>query len=69
MEYYNERTKRASLKYQAKNIRQIALRLNRNTDADVIEWLETQPSINGYLKNLIRLDMRFNYVSKHKETP
>ena len=36
----------------------IPLRLNRNTDADIIEWLDGQDSVNGYLKELIRKDMR-----------
>ena len=62
--YYNEQTKQAILKYQAKSIKQIPLRLNRNTDADIIEWLDGKDSVNGYIKDLIKRDMCFNPVSK-----
>ena len=62
---YDEAHKQAILKYQAKSIKQIPLRLNRNTDADIIEWLDGKDSVNGYLKDLIRRDIRFNHVSKN----
>lgn len=49
---------RASIKYNAKMIKQIKLALNKATDADVIEWLEQQDNMQGYIKKLIREDMR-----------
>ena len=49
---------RASIKYNAKMIKQIKLALNKATDADVIEWLEQQENMQGYIKKLIRDDMR-----------
>lgn len=39
------------------NRRSIRLNLNRKTDADIIERLEKEPNIQGYIKNLIRSDM------------
>ena len=48
---------RASIKYNAKNVKQIKLNLNRKTDADVIEKLEDCGNIQGYIKDLIRKDM------------
>lgn len=48
---------RASIKYNAKNVKQIKLNLNRKTDADVIEKLEGCGNIQGYIKDLIRKDM------------
>lgn len=49
---------RASIKYNAKMIKQIKLALNKETDADIIEWLGQQDNMQGYIKNLIREDMR-----------
>lgn len=43
--------------YQRKNIRQIRLKLNRKTEPELIEWLESKDNIQGYLKNLIKKDM------------
>lgn len=37
--------------------RRIALNINRIHDGDMIEWLESQSSIQGYIKDLIRKDM------------
>ena len=53
-----EAQKRATVKYDSKNTKQYHLKLNLNTDADVIRQLEQQESIQGYIKELIREDMR-----------
>lgn len=53
----SEAQKRAVAKYNAANIVQVALRLNRNTDQDIIEALESVPSKQGYIKALIRADI------------
>lgn len=45
-------------KYQKKSIKQVKIDLNLNTDADIIEFLETVENRQGYLKELIRKDMR-----------
>ena len=47
-----------SPEYDRKNTRRIDLKLNRKTDADVIEKLEDQPSMQAYIKHLIREDIR-----------
>ena len=52
-----EAQRRATVKYDAKNTKQYHLKLNLNTDADIIEWLNQQPSVQGYIKQLIREDM------------
>lgn len=49
---------KASNKYDKENTKQIALRLNKKTDADIIEHLEKQGSKQGYIKELIRKDMK-----------
>lgn len=49
---------KASVKYNAKNVKQIKINLNRKTDADVIEALEASGNMQGYIKDLIRKDIQ-----------
>jgi len=49
---------RANLRYQKKNIKQMKLDLNRNTDSDIIDFLDQCENKQGYIKALIREDMR-----------
>lgn len=55
------KTKKSTLeainRYQKSNIIQVNLRLNRKTDADIIAALETAGNKQGYIKELIRLDI------------
>lgn len=46
--------KKADRKYYQSNIKQISLKLNRNTDNDIIQHLETVENVRGYLIALIR---------------
>lgn len=51
----------ATAQYDRENTRRINLKLNNKTDADIIRQLETmkdQEGIQGYLKRLIREDMK-----------
>ena len=48
----------AKKRYDAKTAKYISLKLNRNTDDEIIKWLESQQNIQGYLKELIRQDMK-----------
>ena len=41
-------------------IRRYGLKYNINTDADIIEQLNKQPSMQGYIKRLIREDIARN---------
>ena len=41
-----------------KNARFFGLKLSRNTDGELIEWLESQQNKQEYLKELIRKDMK-----------
>ena len=55
----SEAQKRAQKKYDKANkdkYRMVHLKLNRETDAEIIEKLESVPSIQGYIKDLIRAD-------------
>ena len=53
-----EAQKRAVRKYDDKNTRQYHLKLNRTTDADIIAHLSGLESVQGYIKTLIRADMK-----------
>lgn len=48
----------AQAKYDAKNTKRFGLKLNLKTDADILEKLESVDSIQGYIKELIRKDLR-----------
>ena len=48
---------RASVKYNKENTAQISLKLNRTTDADLIESLNRIANKQGYIKELIRRDI------------
>ena len=43
--------------YAKENTQQIKFVLNKNLDADIIEWLGTKTNKQGYIKDLIRRDM------------
>lgn len=45
-------------RYDAKNAKHISLKLNRKTDADILEHLEKVDNVQGYIKSLIREDIR-----------
>ena len=47
----------ASIKYNAKSVKQIKINLNRKTDADIIQYLDQTENIQGLIKDLIRKHM------------
>lgn len=49
---------KAVLKYKKKSIKQMKLDLNRKTDSDIIIFLDQCENKQGYIKALIREDMR-----------
>ena len=44
--------------YNKENTKRVNFTLNLNYDADIIAYLDTLPNKNGYLKQLIRDDMK-----------
>lgn len=54
----SEAKKAAKAKYDAKTAKYISLKLNQNTDRDLIDHLLKQENVQGYLKRLIREDMK-----------
>lgn len=53
-----EARSRASMKYTEKAVKQIHLALNKVTDADILEVLESYDNVQGYIKALIRRDIK-----------
>lgn len=48
----------AQQRWDKVNIRRIVLKLVRTTDADIIEHLENKDNMQGYIKDLIRKDIK-----------
>lgn len=48
---------RAAAKYDKNNTRLIQMKLNKKTDADILDHLDKQENRQGYIKELIRKDM------------
>ncbi len=59
--YTEEEARRAKNKakdrYDKENTRPLKLKLNLKHDADILEKLESVPSMQGYIKQLIREDI------------
>ena len=52
-----EAQRKAQRRYDAKNTRQVHIKLNLRTDKDVLEKLDEVQSKQGYIKRLIREDL------------
>ena len=50
--------KRAVLKYDASHTKQVKLKLNLETDKDILERLDEVENKQGYIKTLIRADIK-----------
>lgn len=50
-------------KWQQKNTTLMQLRLNHKTDRDILQHLQSQKSKSGYIKELIRADMKKKGIS------
>lgn len=48
---------RAGAKYDAEHTKQITLKLNKTTDADILAKLAATGNAQGYIKALIRADL------------
>lgn len=49
---------KASEKYDKENTVQIKMKLNKKTDADIIEFLDGLPNKQGLIKHLIREEIK-----------
>lgn len=53
----SEAKMRANSKYEKKNIRQILLKFHKTHEAEIIEKLDSVPSKNNYIRQLILQDL------------
>ena len=53
-----EAMKRAAQKYQAEHIKAYAVKVNDRTEADILEHLRGKANVSGYIKDLIRKDIK-----------
>ena len=44
--------------WQRKNVRRIVIKLNKRTDADILEQLDKEESVQGYIKKAVRAYMK-----------
>jgi len=49
--------KKAAAKYDAQHTTRVFIKLNKETDADILQHLEQVPNKQGYIKSLIRKDI------------
>ena len=62
-----EAQKRATMKYQAQSMRLYSFRLSKNTDADMIEYLDSVDNRTGTIKAAIREKMERGGEENEKE--
>lgn len=55
---------RASKKYNEANRKTFALHVNKKTEADILQALESVDNREGYLKELIRMDIEKRQLEK-----
>ncbi len=58
MTYYTEAHIKAQKKSDKKNVKSITFRFSRNTDKDILDKFEAVPNVQGYVKQLIRDDLK-----------
>lgn len=44
--------------WQKENVKRVVIKLNKRTDADILEVLSKQESVQGYIKDAIRQRIR-----------
>ena len=53
-----ERAESAHDRYDRKNTRRVSLKFNKNTDAEILAWIDKQGSIQGAIKDAIMYKIR-----------
>ena len=56
----SESQKRSAEKYQKANTKLISVRVNKKLEPQLLEWLESKPSMGGYMLDLVRADIERN---------
>ena len=59
MPYKDKETqKKKQAEWSKKNTKGIYIKLCKSTDADILSWMDSVPNKQGYIKELIRADIR-----------
>ena len=53
-----EAQRKAVKKYDKENVKGVFLKLNKNTDKDILDKLWSEENVQGYIKRLIREDIK-----------
>ena len=53
----SEALKRAQAKYEKAKIKRVIVKLHKNYDASIINYLDSKENVTAYIKQLIRADM------------
>lgn len=53
----SENQKIYDAKYKKENQRQVMIKINRKTEPEMLDWIEQQGNLQGYIKSLILADM------------
>ena len=56
----SESQKRSAKKYQKNNTKLISVRVNKKLEPELLKWLESKPSMGGYMLDLVRADIERN---------
>lgn len=51
---YKSAIDKANAKYKKVNVKRVVLQLNKNTDSDIIDYLDKFENVTGEIKRLIR---------------
>ena len=54
--------------YNRENYRSFSVRYSKENEADLIQWLESQPGVKQYISELIRNDMKKKKKAEKKES-
>ena len=68
MKKSSEARLRANAKYDKTNTKSILLKLNLKTDSDILEKLEEVGNKQGYIKELIRRDIKKNRIDSFADS-
>ena len=54
----SEAKRRAEILYRKKNVRQVVLKFYKNTEADLVEYINSLDNVSGKIKELLRKEMK-----------
>lgn len=55
---------RAAAKYDKEHIRGLYIKINKDTERDILEWIQGRDNVSGSIKGLIRADIEYNKQSE-----